>query len=357
MKKFSKLFTIFFLLISSLAFSAEKASVQTEITEIDVHGNAYLAVKAKQMVTRGFSASDIVNITAGDFKFTAPIVKDYSDVNTGEFLLRMEPETISLAINLGNFAQTAKAKVGTKVTITLKKQYGYLIDYQTRMLKPSDDRAQFESDEVFANFRPLTKGKIKEGKIFRSYSPIRGDVRSPYAVKLAEKNKVTAVIALGDTLETASANFKAAPYYKKLSDSKKVCYVNMGSSFGGEEFNSKLKQTLLFIAENPGETYLIHGKDGKNRTGYVTAVLLALNGATLEEITDDYMQSYKNLYNVKKNFQQYDLFANTIPFIFTNMNGGKKVTDKNLASVVESYLIKDIGLTKAQIEAVCKNLQ
>ena len=171
MKKFSKLFTIFFLLISSLAFSAEKASVQTEITEIDVHGNAYLAVKAKQMVTRGFSASDIVNITAGDFKFTAPIVKDYSDVNTGEFLLRMEPETISLAINLGNFAQTAKVKVGTKVTITLKKQYGYLIDYQTRMLKPSDDRAQFESDEVFANFRPLTKGKIKEGKIFRYETP------------------------------------------------------------------------------------------------------------------------------------------------------------------------------------------
>ena len=66
MKKFRNLFTVLFLLTGSLIFAAEKASVQTEITEIDVHGNAYLAVKAKQMVTRGFSASDIVNITAGN---------------------------------------------------------------------------------------------------------------------------------------------------------------------------------------------------------------------------------------------------------------------------------------------------
>ncbi|MCR5613460.1 tyrosine-protein phosphatase [Treponema sp.] len=359
MKSLKNTFICLFLLLLLGGFvcAAEKASFQAEISEIDVHGNSYLSIKPSLLITKGFSASDIVNVQVGTYKFTAPIVRNYSDVDNGEFLLRLEPNAVSLSINMGNFAKVTGAEVGTKVTVTLKKSYGYLIEFQTRMLKQNDDRTRFASDEIFANFREVSGGKIAKGKLYRSYSPIRGDNRSPYAAKLVESTKIDLVINLGDSKESAEPQLKSVPYYKSLSDNGKVLYVNMGSSFSGDEFNAQLKEALVFIAEHPDCKYLVHGKDGKNRTGFIAGILLALNGATLEEITEDYMKSFENLYSVQKNFQQYDLISNTVPFMFSNINGGKKVTQKNLHQVVTNYLINTIGLTKAQVDALCKNLQ
>ena len=123
----------------------------------------------------------------------------------------------------------------------------------------------------------------------------------------------------------------------------------MGSSFSGNEFNAQLKKVLLFMTEHPDCKYLIHGKEGKNRTGYVTSVLLALSGATYEEISADYMASFENLYGLKKNRQQYELIAYAVPFMFMSMNGGKKINEKNLQQIVSAYLLNTVGLTNNQI--------
>ena len=340
------------------AFAAkDKASILTEIVSFDVHGNANLAVSGSVFTAKGFSASDIVSVTVEKFKFTAPIVKNYSDVNNGDFLLRMNGDEISLAINMGSLQAATGAKVGSKVFITLKERYGYLNSYQIRMLKKSDDRSKFDSDEIFANFRSVSYGTVGKNRLYRSYSPLENDERGQTVSKLMEQEGISLVINLADDDEALAGKLKNSAYYKKLQSEGKVVNVSMGSSFSGNEFNAQLKKVLLFMTEHPDCKYLIHGKEGKNRTGYVTSVLLALSGATYEEISADYMASFENLYGLKKNRQQYELIAYAVPFMFISMNGGKKINEKNLQQIVSAYLLNTVGLTNNQIETLKKNLK
>ena len=51
--------------------------------------------------------------------------------------------------------------------------------------------------------------------------------------------------------------------------------------------------------------YLIHCWEGKDRTGYIVAILLSLIGASQKEIVDDYMESYVNFFNIKKGSETY----------------------------------------------------
>ena len=48
------------------------------------------------------------------------------------------------------------------------------------------------------------------------------------------------------------------------------------------------------------DPYLIHCTEGKDRTGFVCAVLEALCGASYEEIVADYMITYENYYGITR---------------------------------------------------------
>lgn len=49
----------------------------------------------------------------------------------------------------------------------------------------------------------------------------------------------------------------------------------MGVDFAAEEFNAKLKTGLVYLIDNEGP-YLIHCNEGKDRAGFVAALLEAL---------------------------------------------------------------------------------
>ena len=360
MKKISSKAVAFFsiLCMSFGAFAASKTIAHSEVASIDKHGNVNLAIKASSFQTKGFSVTDVVSVKVDSFKVTAPIVKDYSDVDNGAFLVRMNGEEVSLAMNMGNFAKTSGCKVGSKVTVELKEHYGYLSTFHLRLLKKDDERKHFASDQVFANFRAVKAGKIAENRLYRTSSPIVNEVRAPYAAELLEEAGVNLVLNLADSEESAKEMMESSPYYKKLAEENKVIFLNMGSDFSSHEDTTGLKNTLIFIAEHPGCVYAVHGKEGKNRTGYVCAILEALNGATLEEITQDYMTSFENYYNVQKNRAQYDEISKSVKYMFSNTTkNGKAPTNKNLQSAVENYLVKTVGLTEAQVQAVKDNLQ
>ena len=343
------------LLICSV-FAAPKEIIQTEVASIDKHGNANLAIKGTSFASRGFSASDIVNVKAGNFKFTAPIVKDYSDVNVGEFLVRLNNEEASIAINMKNFSQVSGVKVGDKVTITMKSKYGYLTAYHVRLLKKDDNRENFASDQAFSNFRNVTIGNIVPGRLYRSASPISGEANASYAAKLMEDASVNIVLNLADSKEEAEQKMSEAPYYERLAKEKKVVFLDMGTTFTDAAFSEKFREGLIFIAEHPGCTYYIHGKDGKNRTGFVISVLGSICGASIQEMNDEYMKSFEDLYKVEKGSRQYEEILKGVPFIFETLSSGAKVTDKNLQKYTEQYLLFTLGLTQDQVNKIKANL-
>jgi protein-tyrosine phosphatase len=62
-----------------------------------------------------------------------------------------------------------------------------------------------------------------------------------------------------------------------------------------EHVRAELRHVLSFIAHAPPEPLLFHCVAGKDRTGLVAALLLALAGATPEAIAADYAASSENL--------------------------------------------------------------
>ena len=334
-----------------------RAGVQTTVSSIDKYGNCALSITQDEFTAAGFEPGDIVSVKAGAFAFDAPVCTNYSDVDNGKYLIRLSKGGVSFAINMGNFAKTSGAAAGTPVAVAMKGKGAYLADYKIRQLKKSENRSDYVSDEVFANFREVKAGGIASGRLYRSCNPVYGDARAPYAEKLIQANGIKAAVNLADSRESAWKHIDEAPYYKSLAERGDVVFLNMGVSFADEDFIKKLHDALVFIGEKKSASYIVHCNEGKDRAGMVAAVLEALMGATVQQVADDYMLSYMNYFNVKKTDARYPVIAKIITDMFVKMNGGKAVTDANLKAVAETYLTKTVGLTAQQISALKQKLQ
>ena len=63
------------------------------------------------------------------------------------------------------------------VSISMKEQGGYYDQYLIHQLTRTDERADYASDAVFANFRNVAVGDLGENAFFRSSSPVNNVIR------------------------------------------------------------------------------------------------------------------------------------------------------------------------------------
>lgn len=66
------------------------------------------------------------------------------------------------------------------------------------------------------------------------------------------------------------------------------------------------------MIENDGP-YLIHCKEGKDRTGILCTILESFAGASASEVIQDYMITYSNYYGVKTDDAVYGIILNNNP--------------------------------------------
>ena len=157
---------------------------------------------------------------------------------------------------------------------------------------------------------------------------------------------------LADSPEEAAA-------YEGFEDSyyagQKVIYLNLGVDFASEDFKQGLARGLKFFAENEG-IYAVHCTEGKDRAGFVSALLECFAGASCEEVIEDYMKTYENYYGVETDSEKYDAIAesNIIKSLQAAF-GVSNLEKANLAAEAEEY-IKEIGLTDAEIQQLRENL-
>ena len=294
---------------------AEPAQITTTIYEIAKHGNLVLYMYGSDLYEKGFEHGDVLEIAIGENKWDVPLCTSYSDVDNGEAVLRATGDTdgVVLALNMGDFATTAQIAQKTaieeepgyrwdyltespvQITITLKEKGGYREQWLIRQLVRTNERADYShlSDESFANFRSINTTGMGENKLYRSSSPINPDLgRSTYADKAAEAAGIMTVVNLADNSNTYEG--AESSYYSTC----RVVYVNLGTDFLSESTLSGLAEGMRFIINNDGP-YLIHCNEGKDRAGFVSALLEGLMGASLNEIIDDYMVTYYNYYSVE----------------------------------------------------------
>ena len=345
-------------------YDVTRGPVVGSVAAVEKYGNLDLDIKPAALYAAGLELGDVLDVTVNGVSLEIPFCTAYSDVNTGENVVRdnQESDILVVAINMGDFAGTYGVEEGDVVSFTLAEKAGYLGQYQAHQLQRTNERSDYASDEAFANFRPVVLGDIAGGVLYRTSSPVNPEIgRAAYADDLIEKAGVKTVVNLADSDEAIQGYFAAegfdSPYYKSLYEAGSVVALNMGVDYKSQDFQSKLKTGLEFIIAHEGP-YAIHCNEGKDRAGFTAILLEALMGASRDEIVADYMVSYENYYHVEKGSEQYDLISEVAVGMIRDLAGLEKdadLSEVDLQKAAEDYLT-GIGLTADQISALTARL-
>ena len=360
----------------------EAKTLDSSVKDIQKYGNLVLSITKSDMDSIGAEYGDVFTVDLGDQVLEAPYCTSYSDVEIGDLVLRNDGDGIILAINMGDFASSYG--IATKVSnpdktyqwvfeegkkleditlsLILTGKGGYRDQYLIHQLSRTNEREDYSSDAVFANFREIVGGNLGSGALFRSSSPVNNEIgRAKYADELVSLNNIRSVMNLADNREAIEGYFKeedfASPYYKSLYENGQVIALNMGVSFKTREFQNGLVEGLTFLSKNEGP-YLVHCNEGKDRAGFTSALLSALMGLTYDEIASDYMTSYENYYHVEKGTEQYEAVKRSNIDSMLSFIAGvetKDLENVDLSAKAEEFLIA-IGMEKADIDTLKSKL-
>lgn len=345
------------------------------------YGNVNTDCTAEKFSEMGFEWGDLVKVSFLDQELVLPVVPTYSYVDSGKPAIILgkgadgSPDGyVSLAINMGNFAETYQlaqkhknddgswywtAWEGVSFPVELKfvmaEEDGYRAEYILHDLQRTNVRTDYLSltDAEFANFRNIGTTGMGENILFRGSSPINPELgRNTYADAALKNAGVTVIMNLADSAVSADA-------YPGYGDSyyheQNVIFLNLGVDFQAEEFKTGLAHGLRYFAEHEG-VYYVHCTEGKDRAGFVSALLECFMGASYDEVVADYMVTYKNYYGVEPGTDKYEaIAASNIIKSLEKAFGVEDLKTADLKAEAEEY-IKEIGLSDDEIAALRANL-
>ncbi len=294
-------------------------------------GGVYITRTIDEFNSLGFNYGDSVDVVfSNGYKLEdIPYYNGYY-VDAGQPLLIAYPgyEYIKAAVNYGDdLWETANLKqVGfgaaqqeekpeglwltsgveehDTATVTLREAGKYKDIQDARDIHYYDERVRYDSDEIFANFRPMNYGNLKNNFFYRSASPCdNSHNRAPFTDNLMMAAGVNAILDLSDTeakVETylARDDFSSL-YFKHLWEQGTVYPIGLNMNYLSEEFGQKIADGFVQLSGAEGP-YLVHCTEGKDRTGFVCMLVEMLAGASYQDIVKDYMITYDNYYKINE---------------------------------------------------------
>lgn len=311
-------------------YEKDSISLETKIKKINKEGDLILDLSRKDLDKAGFSVGDEVKVKIKDYDYSEkmPYFEKDSDSEPDECALIINDDNAALSTSKGSFAEEEElftptagknneilwkddkggSGEGKKVKIYLHDKGDFLEQYTLRNPERSNDRDDYSSGSKFANFREITSGTIGHDVLFRSSSPINDSIgRDEYSAKRMKKVGIKTVINLSDTKKTASKYIKESKnaYYKELYDKGNVLCLGLDFDFDSKNFHKGMADAARFMSTHEGP-YLIHCSEGKDRTGFMAALLESLMGASVSEMSDDYMTTYTNFYHYDDDSDEYE---------------------------------------------------
>jgi|GEM_PF-6587936 protein tyrosine/serine phosphatase len=361
--------------ISSTSIITSVQEITTSINSVDKKGNVFLNLGISSLNNLNVAYGDEVEVSLGDLKFKMPYADTLTCVGYGNNVLINSENSLSLracyeafAFNSGIFYYDSNFKTyeyrdnkgpnDYPVTIRISEKGKYKEDYESTHIALIENSPSI-SKEVYSNFRPLSGGNLKENFLFRSSSPIDDSInRAQTANSLLSQYNIKYVWNLSDTAKEADFTISKAQFdvtnYTSLMKNNSVLFNQLASEVLSDSFFIGLKplfETLLTDKEN----IMFHCDAGRNRTGMVAALLMAIGGASYEEIAADYMLSYINLNGVEINSNIYNhIKKNTIDSIFLKMTSKsslEELTKEAIQTEVNSRLLK-AGLTQEKLDNI-----
>ena len=374
-KWFPMLFLAVFLMMIAVGAHGAAESLKVPIREIHKYGNTMLSMKGTDFLNSGFSYGDIVTVEINGVAYDMPVGSNYTDVDQGQMICRAEinPDTkednLILSINMGNMAQDIGLAEKEKteeapgyvwhyregitepviVTISMKEAGGYLDQYMIHQLVRSEKREDYPdlTDAEYANFREITTTGMGKGVLYRTSSPVDPKINRNKAADqaMAEAGVKTILNLVNNEEKMRGYEGYSESYYS----AQNLIALDLDMNFVSEKFGAGFAEGLRFLMAHEGP-YLIHCQEGKDRTGFVAAVLECFMGATLDEVINDYMITFFNFYGVQPGTEQYDTIvkSNICRFLAIAFDV-PDIHEADLAAEAEEYL-GAIGLSPEEID-------
>ena len=354
----------------SETLSVLKVPVKEEV----IYKGVYIQKTIDEFNSLGFEYGDSLNITFSN-GYVLNDIPYYSGyyAKPGDSLLVAYPgyDYIDACICYGeSMWKLANLKDGDTVDIVLNEKAKYKNFQKFFDVQYTNNRDNYSSDEVFANFRCVEMGNLKHKNLYRGATPINNEYgRAKYVNDLIKEANIKYVVDLTDTEELLNKYFReedfASNYFKELYENGKVSVTHMTANYKTKEFAKLVVKALTDMSKNEGP-YYIHCVEGKDRTGFVLAVIEGLAGASYEDIVKDYMVTYENYYGITemKDKEKYDAYVkNRIDDILQyiadiDTSGGTvglALNEIDWVNVMGRYLM-DNGMSMEDMDNFYKNL-
>ena len=323
-------------------------------------GAAMLDITGADMTAAGFTLGDVISITVGDTSLVMPYYDGFYNRN-GEYVCVAYPTSPTIRFTANNIGLPPEllGLEGHSVTIRMKEKGGSLDVQQAMSMTYSNDRDDYPdiSDAAYANARAAVAGNIPHGVLYRSSSPFCNDInRAFYVSAYLEGEGVKTVLNLTDTEEDMLTYDDMPPYSRTLWDGGNVILCPLKTDPTADDYNERLIAALKELPSHPAP-YLVHCMEGKDRTGYVCALLEGLCGASYEEIVADYLITYDNYYEITPATDAdvcnalVSLRLNTCLMYYAGVDDESQLPYVDYAKAFSDYLLSH-GMTRQELDAL-----
>ena len=280
-------------------------SVTGTVTGLSSYNQPKLDVRADVLFDEGLRYGDLFTIKTPERSFeNALLVTGYQGIFMFDSFVNVEADGF---ISVGFFGKLIVADVGAEITIThtgTSDRYSRTPLYNGGY---TDNRADYVSDTVFANFYEVTGGDLKDDILYRSFSPLYDPARqsrSTYVNQQAEIVGIQYEVALSYSDMAVAAAVAALDGYC-LTLCEEGHYVAPAMNYLYFQNKETTKLVLESILDEDG-AYLVHCNVGRDRTGFVILLIQALCGCTVQEMKTCEAQAFCNLYTIEPGSPEYE---------------------------------------------------
>jgi hypothetical protein len=333
------------------------------ISSYNEYGGAMLDFTEADMTKAGFTLGDIISITIDDKEIVMPYYDGYYAPNA-EYLCVAYPSYTSICFTTNNVGLPEEliGLEGHAVTVRMKEKGGRLDVQNALGMKYSNNRSDYPtiSDEAFANARFVSAGNIASGVLLRCSSPFCNDInRANYVSEYLDCKKAKTVLNLADT-EEKMLSYDMPSYSRTLWDGGNVILCPLKADPTADDYNNRLIAALKELPKHPAP-YVVHCMEGKDRTGYVCALLEGLCGATYEEIVADYLITYDNYYQITPAKDRdicntlVSMRLNLCLMHYSGVSDEAQLPNVDYAKAFSDYLLSH-GMSRQQLDALVQVL-
>ncbi len=294
-------------------FRDHDRAVNAEVIEV-IHGNTFV-------LDIGMDALEGIGAEIGD----DILVK--TDVGTFSALLSPDSRYKGISIYGGYIADvsgnmtfgfsncnhvTIDIDVGDVLTLSREGRDPNVDRIPNYLKGHTDDPGDYDDMVVFGNLRDVAGGDLVPDSIYRSASPWNAGNRSPVADDYLREQGTEYLICLNMNEDEVAEYAEKMPdayaseLYREGKVSSKILRAAVHSYPGDIEF---VIDSLL-EADGKIGMFCTYGKD---RTGFYSALIEGLAGATYDEILADFMTSFCNYYHIEEGSEEYDVVAKNYP--------------------------------------------